>query len=231
MDMILISGYGLTAASWGPLLAIWGEPAPAARAVELPGHGSSTHTVDEDPLTWTEGLDRALADADGPVVVVAFSMGTAVLAHHLAASGAQGIAGVVLLGGLPGPETFSRDYHSIAAGVLTGRPDADAALVELYAASPTARSLIAADLQRLPLPARRAAADLAQSPPVTLRVPTLAIFGADDRMTPPPTRERLAGLAPNSQLSMVSGAGHAVHLDAPETVVTTIRRWLEQNGF
>ncbi|GAA3636282.1 alpha/beta fold hydrolase [Kineosporia mesophila] len=234
MEMILVSGYGLTAASWGPLLAIWGEPAPTAAAVELPGHGSRAIPESEDPADprmWVDGLERAIGDAAEPVLVIAFSMGVAALAHRLAASGTRGLAGCVLLGGVPGQEEFSREYQSLAAGILTGRADADASLVELYATSPTARSLVAADLARLALPARRAAADLPVSPSVSISVPTLVIYGADDAVTRPPDRQRLTSLGADVELAMVSGAGHAVHLDAPDTVAKTIQRWLSSSGL
>lgn len=59
-----------------------------------------------------------------------------------------------------------------------------------------------------------------------IAVPTLIIWGADDLDTPPADGRALANLIPNSTLSLVAGAGHFVHLDAPDRVNLLIKDFL-----
>jgi len=59
-----------------------------------------------------------------------------------------------------------------------------------------------------------------------IAVPTLIIWGADDLDTPPADGRTLANLIPNSTLSLVAGAGHFVHLDAPDRVNSLIKDFL-----
>ena len=59
-----------------------------------------------------------------------------------------------------------------------------------------------------------------------ITVPTLLIWGAEDRDTPPADGKTLANLIPNSSFSLVAGAGHFVHNDAAERVYPLITRFL-----
>lgn len=70
-----------------------------------------------------------------------------------------------------------------------------------------------------------------------IRVPTLLIFGTDDRMIPNPvfnggaTRtiaERGAASIPRAQLALIPGAGHTVHHDAPEEFNRLVHDFLGQ---
>jgi pimeloyl-ACP methyl ester carboxylesterase len=56
-----------------------------------------------------------------------------------------------------------------------------------------------------------------------LRVPTLVLCGARDRLTPPELSRALAGLIAGSRLLIVPGAGHMLPLEAPEAVDDAIR--------
>ncbi|MDR5695841.1 MAG: alpha/beta hydrolase [Armatimonadota bacterium] len=60
-----------------------------------------------------------------------------------------------------------------------------------------------------------------------IRVPTLVICGAEDRMTPPKYSEYLHAHIPNSRLVIVTGAGHMVMLEQPEKVNEAIGEFLE----
>lgn len=57
--------------------------------------------------------------------------------------------------------------------------------------------------------------------------PTLLIWGADDRDTPPADGQMLASAINNSKLEIISGAGHFVHADAPQRVADQILEFLQ----
>jgi len=52
--------------------------------------------------------------------------------------------------------------------------------------------------------------------PEQIRVPTLLMFGADDRLTPPDIGRALDARIPDSRLHIVPGAGHLINIEQPE---------------
>jgi pimeloyl-ACP methyl ester carboxylesterase len=64
-----------------------------------------------------------------------------------------------------------------------------------------------------------------------VRVPTLVVVGETDLATPPAEARRLhAGIA-DSELVVVSRAGHAVTIEQPGAVATALRGFLERQDF
>lgn len=59
-----------------------------------------------------------------------------------------------------------------------------------------------------------------------ISVPTLVICGAEDWICPPNHSRLIAQRIPNAELLEVPGANHAVHNEAPETVIAAIRAFL-----
>ncbi len=57
-------------------------------------------------------------------------------------------------------------------------------------------------------------------------IPVRVLWGADDAWLSPETGERLASLIPGAALSVMDGAGHLVHYDAPVALADEIRAWL-----
>jgi pimeloyl-ACP methyl ester carboxylesterase len=57
-------------------------------------------------------------------------------------------------------------------------------------------------------------------------IPVRVLWGADDAWLSPETGERLASLMPGAALSVIDGAGHLVHHDAPVALADEIRAWL-----
>ena len=53
------------------------------------------------------------------------------------------------------------------------------------------------------------------------------LWGKDDAWLAPAVGERLAGLIPGADLTLVDGAGHLMHYDAPVALADAIRSWLE----
>jgi pimeloyl-ACP methyl ester carboxylesterase len=60
-----------------------------------------------------------------------------------------------------------------------------------------------------------------------IRVPTLAVCGAEDRLTPVKYHRFLAAQIPACRLTIVEGAGHWVFWEQPEAFTRTVRAFLD----
>lgn len=56
--------------------------------------------------------------------------------------------------------------------------------------------------------------------------PTLLVWGKEDRLVPPVYAEEFLQRLPGALLQTIGGAGHAPHLEQPETVSRTVREFL-----
>jgi len=93
---------------------------------DLPGHGSRMH----ERFTLAEGvatIDRAVADAAGPVFVVGFSLG-GYLAAHWAAERARDVTGLLLASCGTQPSRVILDGWRLGAGAIHLLPDRGLAL-------------------------------------------------------------------------------------------------------
>lgn len=59
-----------------------------------------------------------------------------------------------------------------------------------------------------------------------IRVPTLVLCGAEDRITPPALSEELAALIPGARLELIAGAGHLANAEQPAAFNAAIDRHL-----
>jgi len=61
----------------------------------------------------------------------------------------------------------------------------------------------------------------------TLRHPTLVLSGGEDILVPPSTGDALAVALGGVRHLVIPGAGHAIHLDAPDVFLEAVRAFLE----
>jgi pimeloyl-ACP methyl ester carboxylesterase len=59
-----------------------------------------------------------------------------------------------------------------------------------------------------------------------LQVPTLVLFGTEDRLTPPELGHHYREILPNCQLVIVHDAAHAIYDDQPEALAAIITDFL-----
>ena len=64
----------------------------------------------------------------------------------------------------------------------------------------------------------------------TLTVPTLVMFGTEDRLTPPELGRHYPELLPHAHLVLIYDAAHALDVDRPEAFATLVADFLEQRG-
>lgn len=62
----------------------------------------------------------------------------------------------------------------------------------------------------------------------TIAVPTLLVWGADDRITPLSVAERFHSLIPDAKLAVLPRCGHAPMLERPDDFAMIVERWLEE---
>ena len=63
----------------------------------------------------------------------------------------------------------------------------------------------------------------------TIDEPVHIVWGAEDAWIPVDRAHRLHAAMPGSSLAIIAGAGHLIHLDAPEALTAELTRWTEQH--
>ena len=233
MRLVLVHGFTQTHRSWDPLL-----PALAAHdvvALDAPGHGDASD-VDLDLVdggAW-------LADAGGAGIYVGYSMGGR-LCLHAALAAPQAVRGLVLISATGGiDELEERQARRASDEALADRIERIGvpAFVDEWLAQPLFAGL-SPTAQGRSHRLENTAAGLASSlrragtgtqEPLwerlrTLTVPTLVVAGALDAKFVGLGR-RLADTIPGSDLAVVDGAGHTVHLEQPEAFLEVLLPWL-----
>jgi pimeloyl-ACP methyl ester carboxylesterase len=61
-----------------------------------------------------------------------------------------------------------------------------------------------------------------------ITAPTLVVWGADDRITPPAIAERFHSRIPDARLVFLRRCGHAPMLERPQAFAALVRAWLEE---
>jgi pimeloyl-[acyl-carrier protein] methyl ester esterase len=210
-------------------------------APDLPGHGETP--VGAGPTTMA-GLADAVADllrrsAPGRTVLVGWSMGATVALDLIARHGAQGIAGLVIVDmtpkvpnapdwpfGLSNGQTLAEALHAAERmGSAWDRYAPRIAQAMFAPGRPCGSQLVARATERI---ARRDGVVMARiwrslveaDHRATIRslpVPVLAIAGAESQLYRPDVVGWIAGHAPDGRSSLVPGAGHAPHIERPDT--------------
>jgi pimeloyl-ACP methyl ester carboxylesterase len=62
-----------------------------------------------------------------------------------------------------------------------------------------------------------------------IEVPTLVLWGEDDRRSPMNIAEQLRDAIPNAKLAVIAKAGHVSNMEQPEEFNAQVRRFCESN--
>jgi pimeloyl-ACP methyl ester carboxylesterase len=230
--LILVHGAGGTRLYWPP--EIRRLPAYCVYALDLPGHGKSSHsdghqTIGEYSdilIEWMEvvHLRRAVIVGHSMGGAIALSMAIQhpdrVIALGLISSGARLRVNPNLLAYAADITTYMR-----AADLLVSYsfcPHTPKRLVELASKRmlETRQSVFSGDLQACDkFDIMDRVADITQ--------PTLVLCGADDQMTPVRYAQFLASGIPHASLVVVPNAAHMVMLEQPSVVADNLLNFLE----
>ena len=224
---LLIHGFGADRYGWAAnahaLMATH-----AVYAVDLPGHGAAGNKVGDGGVAALARAVAGVMDAlDGPVPVVAHSLGGAV-ALHLAGLMPGRIGRLVLiapaaLGPVGAPQFLARFPG------LSDESEAAEILSLLVERERVIAPMVPHVLSSLARPGRRAAlaaiaAGLLEGVPPALPegVPLTVIWGEKDRILPPPT-----GPVLGAEAQVIPGAGHLPHVESAGAVNRLLRAALD----
>lgn len=232
---MLFHGFTQTRRSWGA----FGQRLAGSREVvtlDAPGHG--------DAAGWHAGLwegAAGMAELAGGGTYVGYSMGGR-FALHAALSHPDLVRRLVLISTTAGiDDPAERAARRAADDALAARVEREgvAAFVAWWLAQPMWATLPpeAAGAEER---AANTAAGLATSLRLAgtgtqdplwnrlgeIRMPVLVVAGAADTKYAALARRLGAGLA-DAEVVVVPGAGHACHLERPDTVATVVAGWLD----
>lgn len=233
--VVLVHGFTQNAETWGPLRDELARDRPVI-AVDLPGHGASSHLAFG---LWDTA--RLLAHVEPGADHLGYSLGGRVCLH-LALGYPDAVRRLVLIGATAG---------IVDPDVRAARRRADRALADRIEAAPVAEFLthwldqplfrtLPRDAASLPARMANTAAGLAASlrtagtgdqEPLwerleTLRMPVLLVAGALDFRFAASAKAMADFIGANASVSLVPGAGHACHLERPAYVARVVRAFL-----
>ena len=240
--VLFVHGFPLNHAMWRAQLD---SLAPKYRVIapDLRGFGGSD--VTEGTVSMEQFADdlAALLDALGvtePVTLCGLSMG-GYIAWQFVRKHSGRLRGLILCDTKAAPDTAdaAAQRHKTVEMVLSEgmRPLVASMQPKLLSeATLAARPEVLAELQRMMArcpPAGVAAAlrGMAARPDAnpllaSIRVPTLVLCGADDKITPPSEMRKVAAAIPGAEYVEVPEAGHMSPMEQPETVNAAMWKFL-----
>ena len=236
--VVLVHGIAGNAAGWDPVVGRLAADADVV-APDLPGHGDSGRLRGDHSIgayaTWLRDVIEALeveratfvghSLGGGIVMQFAYQFPQYVDRMALVSSGGLGreVSALIRAAGLPGAGavitalgTGAARLRPIADRVLALRTDHAQVLTHLAGlADADRRAAFVRAVRAVTSPAgqRVSAADRLY---LAADVPTLIVWGADDRIIPVGHAHATADAIPDSRLVVIDGAGHFPHLDDPD---------------
>ena len=235
--VVFLHGFTHTGRSWHPVIAALGERYTSV-ADDIRGHGDASERV---PVSLEAVIGDVLAGAPGRFTLVGYSMGGR-LALHVALAAGDRVQRLVLIGASPGiADEGERSARLRADGQLADEIERSSIdeFARRWAQTPVLAGLPAAALDA-------AHADRLRSTPAglaralrglgtgalpslwdrlgELSMPVTLVVGERDSKFQAIAAEMAAAI-PTAGVVIVPGAGHAVHLEAPEAVVRQLARF------
>jgi 2-succinyl-6-hydroxy-2,4-cyclohexadiene-1-carboxylate synthase len=241
--VLLLHGFTHTGASWEAVIAALGERYRAT-APDIRGHGGSS---DSTPVTLEAVLSDLDALAPTPLTLAGYSMGGRI-SLHAALALRDRVQRLVLSGASPGiAAPGERDARRRADDQLAAELEQSSieAFAPRWARTPVLAGLppdvlarVHADrLRSTPLGLARALRGLGTGALPSLwgrleelTIPVALVVGERDEKFQE-IAERMAELIADVAIVVVPGAGHAVHLEAPERVAAIIAGDDEPSGW
>ncbi len=230
--VILLHGFTHTGRSWGPVIAALGESYTAI-APDIRGHGAAS---DLEPVTL-EAVIGDVAETGGEAFTLAgYSMGGRI-ALHVALALRDRVERLVLIGASPGiADPAERTARRQADERLAD--EIESSTIEAFARRWAQNTVLAGQpewihedrLRNKPSGLARALRELGTGALPSLwgrlgelQIPVELVVGERDQKFRQIAQEMGAAI-PDAQVMVVPGAGHAVHLEAPEAVAEAIAR-------
>jgi pimeloyl-ACP methyl ester carboxylesterase len=180
--------------------------------VVLPDNRGAGASTDLDGLVARLGPDALVADLVDVLESVGATAGPALVVGH-------SLGGWTALGAAVAVPAAVRGLvlASTPAGIFTPEIDAFwAGFVDRLREGAPPEALAAIGLLR------ERAVSLEAVAAVGDRLPVAFVAGEDDRVYPPAVVRSASAAVPRSTCTVVVGAGHVIHLDAPDAVITAV---------
>lgn len=235
--IVLIHGFTQSARSWGVIAATLAEE-HAVIALDAPGHGKSAQVEADLPA----GADL-MAQVGGEAAWIGYSMGGR-YALHVALRHPDLVRRLVLVsatGGMDDPQDRADRRHADEALAAKVEAEGVAAFVAWWLDRPlfaTLPSEAAALDSRLGGSAAGLASSLRLAGTGTqqplwselsrLEMPVLVVAGSKDDAYVGHAHRLAAGVGSNATLAIVTGAGHACHLERPDAFLDIVRPFLAE---
>lgn len=233
-DVVLLHGFTHTGASWDPVVAALGE-SYRALALDIRGHGAAS---DRTPVSLEAVLDDLAALAPARFTLVGYSMGGRIALHAALRFGHR-LDRLILIGASPGIADPAERAARRAGDEELAR-GLERSSIEQFAARWAQTPVLAG---QPPAVAAAAHADRLRNEPAGLAralrglgtgtlpslwdrlgdvaVPAALVVGRRDEKFTAVAAEMARRLA-DADVTVVPGAGHAVHLEAPKRVARVI---------
>ncbi len=223
--LVFIHGSGGTHEDWNEQLVALPNDFNIA-ALDLPGHGKSEGPGEQDVFAYVAFIEKFLKNA-GIVqpVLIGHSLGAAICLSFAIKYGDEAAAIVPVGGGVRMP------VNPLILDGLKNNPTETIAAIAKFSITKANRERFAAQLadaisrtksetihgdftacNRLEL----------TSAIKGIRIPTLVVCGAEDKMTPPALSEYLRDNIPGARLALIPAAGHFAMLENPNEFNITL---------
>jgi 2-succinyl-6-hydroxy-2,4-cyclohexadiene-1-carboxylate synthase len=231
--VVLLHGFTHTGASWDPVVAALDHEAVAP---DIRGHGSASAV---EPVTLEAVVGDVSALAPGRFALVGYSMGGRI-ALHVGLAMEERVRRLVLVGASPGIAHAAEREARLRADLALA-DEIERLSIEEFATRWAQTPVLAGQpasvaarvgedrLRNTPAGLARALRGLGTGalPPVwdrlgELTMPVALVVGERDEKFSA-IAFQMAGAIERSEVVVVAGAGHAVHLEAPATVAEAIR--------
>ena len=242
VPLLLIHGFPLNREMWRPQIETLSTTARVI-AVDLRGHGQSPPT--EGPYSMDlladdcAGVLEALK-VDQPVVVCGLSMGGYVsFAFYRRHS--EKVAGLILTATRAGADSEEAKINRDKAALLTEKNGTQSVIDSMlpiilapqtYREKPELVSQVARIMEKTSTSGMVSALKGMKSRPDStptlgqIKVPTLIIHGADDRIIPLSDSEAMHTAIPDSQLEVIPDAGHLPNLEQAQLFNQAVESFL-----
>lgn len=236
--LVLVHGFTQSGGAWGPVDEALAERFTVV-AVDAPGHGASAG-VQSDLCTGADLMAEALP---GPAAWLGYSMGGR-FCLHVALRHPSLTERLVLVSTTAGiDDPAERRARRDSDGRLAARVEEEGVepFVRWWVRQPLFETLppsAAAMEGRLGGSAAGLASSLRLAGTGTmqplwddlhrLEMPVLVVAGELDPKYRAAAERLAASVGPNASLSVISGAGHACHLERPKQFVDTVVAWLDR---
>lgn len=245
--LLFLHGVGGGHAAWGRQLSYFGSRGYRAAAWDAPGYGASPMT---EPYTLEQvarALQRLVAErlGGGPVVLVGHSMG-GFIAQEAYARFPAAVKALVLAFTSPAFGRSEGDFQREFVRQRTAQLDEGKTMADIAAqlmpamrgaqSLPGALELAQRVMSGVPAATYRKAIKLLttfdrRALLQAIRVPTLVLAGADDKVAPAAVMERMAQKIPHAEYACLAGCGHLGPMDQPDQFNQALESFLRRNAL